>query len=114
MVALYLATMAAYIYAFEHRPDADHAREKGLDEALVLAVAALVHVALGAVVGGWRALVVLLVPIVIAIPAGGYPGGWPEFPLAVAIGFQLLVYGVPLVALGLLLGWLVHRYARTA
>jgi hypothetical protein len=48
---IYAGAMVAYIYGFEHRPDADYAREIGPDEVLVLASVAMLHLALGAVVG---------------------------------------------------------------
>lgn len=92
--------MVAYIYGFEHRPDADRAREIGPDELLVLATVALLHVALGAVVGRWPVLLAPVLSILIAIPAGDYPGRWPEIPVAATLTYQMLFFGIPLVTLG--------------
>jgi hypothetical protein len=53
---VYAAAMTAYIYGVEHRPDADYAREEGADELVIFAIVALLHIALGVVVGR-RALI---------------------------------------------------------
>ena len=107
---VYAASMTAYIYGFEDRPDADYAREYGADEYAVLSSVALLHVALGALVRRWQVLFApLLVPFLIALPAGDYPGGWPEGPVSVAILLQELFYGLPLVALGVVARWIFDR-----
>lgn len=107
-VVVYVAAMTAYIYAFVHRPDADFASEIGPDEVAVFASVALLHVALGFVVGP-RALAVPLIPVVIAIPAGDYPGGWPEGPVWLGVLGNELFLGIPLVALGIALRAIADR-----
>jgi len=106
---LYAAAMAAYVYGFEHRPDADRAREVGVDEVAVLASVALLHLALGAVVARWLVLLAPVVPVLIALPAGDYPGGWPDQPVAAAILLQEALFGLPLTALGVLVSQLLGR-----
>ena len=108
-LTFFVIGMTVYIYGYEHRADADYAREEGLDEALVLASAALLHVALGAGLR-WKAIPVLLLPIVIALPAGAYPGGWPEGSVAQTMFVQELVFGLPLVGLGMVIGWAYERF----
>jgi hypothetical protein len=71
---VYVVAMTAYIYAFVHRPDADQAQEVGADEVVILSSIALLHIALGFVIGR-RAILAPLLPVAIAIPAGDYPGG---------------------------------------
>ncbi len=106
----YAAAMTAYVYGFEHRPDADRTREIGVDEVAVFSSVALLHLALGAVVARWLVLLAPSLPVLIALPAGDYPGGWPENPVAASIFLQEAVYGLPLVALGVLARWLLdHR-----
>ena len=95
----YVAAMTAYIYGFLHRPDANQVREQGADEALIYVGIALLHVVLGFVVGR-RALFAPILPIVIAFPAGGHPGGWPESPVWLVVLVHELFVGLPLVALG--------------
>ena len=105
---VYLAAMTAYIYAFLDRPDANQVREQGADEALIYAGIALLHVVLGLVVGR-RALIAPILPIVIAVPAGGYPGRWPEGPVWLEVLFHELFIGLPLVALGVAIRALADR-----
>lgn len=112
-VAVYVVAMTAYVYGFEHRADADQARQVGIDEALVIASTALLHVALGVVVGRWPVLLLPLVPVVIAIPAGDYPGAWPEGSVALNMYMQEMLYGMPLVALGVVARRLVERRRRS-
>ena len=100
----FLIGLTLFIYGYEHRADADYAREEGLEEAFVLASAALLHIALGAALR-FKAVPALLLPVFIAIPAGSYPGGWPEVPVAMAMFFQELFFGLPLVVLGMAIGW---------
>jgi hypothetical protein len=99
---IYVVAMTAYVYGFEHRSDADFAREYGAGAWAVLISVALSHVAFAAVVGRWWVLLAPTLPVLIAIPAGGYPGGWPEGSVAESIAFQELVYGIPLMLLGLI------------
>jgi hypothetical protein len=108
----YVAVMTAYVYAFEHRSDADFAREYGADEWAVLSSVALLHFALGAAVGRWWILLAPVLPVLIAIPAGGYPGGWPEGSVAESILFQELVYGISLVLLGVIARRGIDRLRR--
>ena len=103
-LALFVVGMTLYVYGYEHRADADYAREEGLDEVLVLVGAAALHIALGAVLR-LLAIPALLLPSIIAIPAGDYPGGWPEVPVAMAMFFQEAFYGLPLVVLGMVIRW---------
>jgi hypothetical protein len=105
---VYAAAMTAYIYGFLHRPDADYAQEVGADELGIFAGVALLHVALGFVLGR-RAILALLVPIVIAIPAGDYPGGWPETPVWVDVLIGEGLIGVPLVVLGVAIRAIADR-----
>jgi hypothetical protein len=105
---VYAAAMTAYIYGVEHRPDADYAREEGADELVIFAIVALLHIALGVVVGR-RALIAPLLPVLIAIPAGDYPGGWPDIPVWAAVFYGELFFGLPLVALGVAIRWIADR-----
>ncbi len=112
---IYAGAMIGYIYGFEHRPDADYAREIGPDEVLVLAAIAMLHLALGAVVGRWPVVLAPALSVLLAIPAGDYPGGWPETSVAAAVTYQTLFFGVPLVVLGVVLrSVLVAASARRA
>jgi hypothetical protein len=97
---VYVVAMTAYIYAFVHRPEPDQAHEVGAAELAIIASVALLHVALGFVIGPLAILAPLL-PIVIAIPAGDYPGGWPEGPVWSGILLQEMFIGLPLIALGI-------------
>jgi hypothetical protein len=100
--------MTAYIYAFVHRPDADYAQEVGADEVAILASVALLHVALGFVLG-LLAILAPLLPIVIAIRAGDYPGGWPEGPVWLGMLLNEIFIGVPLIALGIAIRAIADR-----
>ena len=111
-LTLFAVGMTIYIYGYEHRADADYAREEGVGEALVLACAAVLHVFLGAVLR-LRAIPALVLPIVVAIPAGDYPGGWPEVPVAYAMLIQEMFFGIPLVLLGSIIAWAYGRLVRT-
>ena len=111
MLALFVAGMTLYVYGYEHRGDADYAREERLGEVLVLAAAAALHIALGAVLRLW-AIPALLLPVVIAIPAGSYPGGWPEMPVAGVLFFQEMTFGLLLVFLGIGIGIGYDRVVR--
>ncbi len=109
-LVVYCGAMTVYVYAFEHREDADYARQTGADEILVLLSVALLHVALGAVVGRWPVALAPALAVVIAVPAGDYPGGWPDIPVAATIATQMLLFGVPLVAIGVVLRrMMIHR-----
>jgi hypothetical protein len=105
---IYIAAMTAYIYAFVHRPDADYAQEVTLTSVAILASVALLHVALGFVIGPLAILAPLL-PIVIAIPAGDYPGGWPEGPVWLGMLLNEVFFGVPLLALGIAIRAMADR-----
>ena len=109
---IYCGAMTAYVYAFEHREDADYARQTGADEVLVLASAALLHVAFGALVGRWAIVLAPVLAVLIAAPAGDYPGGFPDIPVAAAIAIQMTLFGIPLVALGVVLRWMMRRRSR--
>jgi hypothetical protein len=104
----YTAAMTAYIYGFVHRPDADYAQENGADEAVIFASVALLHVALGFIIGR-RAIVAPLLPVVIAIPAGDFPGGWPDVPVWADVLYGEMLVGVPLVALGVAIRAIAER-----
>ena len=112
VLLVYVATMTAYIYAFVHRPEPDYASEVGAAEAAVLAGVVLVHVALGFVISWPLAILAPLLPVVIAIPAGDYPGGWPEGPLWLGILLNEVFLGVPLVALGIAIRAMADRRMR--
>jgi hypothetical protein len=111
-LTLFAVGMTIYIYGYEHRADADYAREEGVEEAFVLACAAVLHVVLGAVLR-LKAIPALVLPVVLAIPAGDYPGGWPEVPVAYALFVQELFFGIPLVLLGFTIAWAYDRLVRT-
>jgi hypothetical protein len=111
VLAVFAVGMTLYVYGYEHRADADYAREEGLDETFVLASATLLHVVLGAALR-FKAVPALLLPIIVAIPAGNYPGGWPEVPVAMAMFFQEMFYGLPLVLLGIVIGWTFEQLVR--
>jgi hypothetical protein len=105
----YVAAMTAYIYAFVHVPEPDYASEVGAAEAVMLAGVALLHVALGFVIFWPLAILAPLLPVVIAIPAGDYPGGWPEGPVWLGVLLNEVFFGVPLIALGFAIRALADR-----
>jgi hypothetical protein len=105
---VYVAAMTAYIYAFVHRAEPDYASEVGAAEAAILAGVALLHVAFGFVIGPLAILAALL-PVVIAIPAGDYPGEWPEGPVWLGMLLNEVFFGLPLVALGIALRAIANR-----
>ena len=109
MLLVFVAAMTAYIYAFVHVPEPDYASEVGAAEAATLAGVALLHVALGFVIFWPLAILAALLPVVIVIPAGDYPGGWPEGPVWLGVLLNELFFGVPLVALGIALRVLADR-----
>ena len=109
VLLVYVATMTVWIYAFVHQPEPDRASEVGAAEAAVLASAVLLHVAVGFVIFWPFAILVPLLPVVIAIPAGDYPGGWPEGPVWLGILLNEAFFGVPLVALGIAMKALADR-----
>lgn len=108
VLLVYVTAMTAYIYAFVHQPEPDYAREVSAAEAAILASLVLLHVALGFVLGP-RAMLALLLPVVIAIPAGDHPGGWPEGPVWLEILLNEVFFGLPLVALGIALRAIADR-----
>jgi hypothetical protein len=110
-LVVYTAAMTAYVFGFEHRPDADYAREIGVDELAIFVSASLLHVGLGAVLG-WRALFVVFLPVVIAIPAGEYPGRWPEGPVWAGMFYSAAFLGAPLAALGVGISAIADRRVR--
>jgi hypothetical protein len=109
VVLVYVAAMTAYIYAFVHVPEPDYASEVGAAEAAVLASVALLHVAVGFVIFWPFAILAPLLPVVIAISAGDYPGGWPEGPVWLGVLLNELFFGLPLIALGIAIRALVDR-----
>lgn len=109
VLLLYVAAMTAYIYAFVHVPEPDYASEVGAAEAAVLANVALLHVAVGFVIFWPLAILAPLLPVVIAIPAGDYPGGWPEGPVWLGVLLNEIFFGVPLLALGIAIRAIVDR-----
>jgi hypothetical protein len=112
VVLVYVAAMTAYIYSFAHVPEPDYASEVGAAEAAVLASVALLHVALGFVISWPLAILAPLLPVVIAIPAGDYPGGWPEGPVWLGMLLNEVFLGVPLVALGIAIRAMADRRIR--
>jgi hypothetical protein len=101
VLLVYVAAMTAYIYAFVHRPEPDYASEVGPAEAAMLASVALLHVALGFVIFWPLAILAPLLPVLIAIPAGDYPGGWPEGPVWLGMLLNEVFFGIPLIAVGI-------------
>jgi hypothetical protein len=109
VLLVYAAAMTAYIYAFVHVPEPDYASEVGAAEAAILAVVVLLHVAVGFVLVWPLAILAPLLPVAIAIPAGDYPGGWPEGPVWLGVLLNEIFFGVPLVALGIAFRALADR-----
>jgi hypothetical protein len=114
VLLVYVVAMTAYIYAFVHQPEPDYAREVGAAEAATLASLALLHVALGFVIGPLAILLALFLPIVIAIPAGDHPGGWPEGPVWLEMFLNGVFFGLPLVALGIAIRAIADRRIQPA
>ncbi len=100
VLVIYAGALSAFVYAFEHREDADRARQTGPDELLVRGSVAALHLLLGFAIGQWRAVLAALFPFLVAIPAGEYPGRWPEGYVAETILLQELVFGGPLILIG--------------
>jgi hypothetical protein len=110
VAAVFCALMTVYIYAWEHRPEPDYSDEPENAFDVIVPVGALsLHVVTGFAIGRWWALALAFAPIVIAIPAGDYPGGWPELPVAFTMLFQELYLGLPALAIGVLARRLVER-----
>jgi hypothetical protein len=82
----------------EHRPDAEYAREIGADELAIFVGVVLLYVDLEAILR-WRAVVVVFLPVLIAIPARVYLGRWLEGPLWGVDARGGVLAGVPLAAL---------------
>jgi hypothetical protein len=112
LLLVYVAVMTTYIYAFVHRPEPDYASEVGAGEAVVIASVVLLHVALGFVISWPLAILAPLLPVVIAIPAGDYPGAWPEGPVWLGMLLNEVFFGVPLVALGIAIRAIADRRMR--
>jgi hypothetical protein len=109
VLLVYVAAMTAYIYEFVHVPEPDRASEVGAAEAAVLASVALLHVAVGFVIFWPFAILAPLLPIVIAIPAGDHPGGWPEGQVWEQMLLNEVFFGLPLVALGIAMRAIADR-----
>jgi hypothetical protein len=112
VLLVYVAAMTAYIYAFVHRPEPDYASEVGAAEAVILAGVALLHVALGFVIFWPLAILAPLLPVVVAIPAGDYPGAWPEGPVWLGVLLNEIFFGVPLIAVGIAIRAIADRRMR--
>lgn len=108
VLLVYVAAMTTYIYAFVHQPEPDYVREVAAAEAAILVGLALLHVALGFVIGP-RAILALLLPIAIAIPAGDHPGGWPEGPVWLEVLLNEVFFGLPLLAFGIAIRAIADR-----
>ena len=103
LAAAYVAAMAFYIYAIT-----DRSWTFGSDvrEALVLAAVALLHLATGWGIARWWALLLPLVAIPLAVPAG-YPDR-TEPQLWIGIAYVLVPIGTVLIGMAIAfrrLGW---------
>ncbi len=104
MAASYVAAMLLYIYGI-----ANPSTFVGNDTAnrAVFIVLAVLHSAVGWLANRWWALLLPVVVVLAAIPAGEPEKGWEPYP----IWFGIAV-GVPLAMLLILAGILAHRVAR--
>jgi hypothetical protein len=71
-----------------------------------------VLVAAGFMIGRRWAPALALLPAVLAFPAGYEPDGYPEVPIWFYLGFQGVIFGIPLVAGGVGLRWLLEFAIR--
>jgi hypothetical protein len=114
-VGTYCVLMTVYVYAWEHQPEPDYSHEpENAIEVLVPLGALALHLVTGFAVGRWWALALALVHGIVAIPAGDYPGGWPELPVAFAMFGQGLWFGLPALAVGVAVRRLVGRRRQPA
>jgi hypothetical protein len=100
-VAGYCLLMTVYVYAWVHQPEPDYSKEPENAVDVLVPIGALVlHLVTGFAIGRWWALALALFPVVVAIPAGDYPGGWPELPVAFTMASEELMFGLPALAIG--------------
>ncbi|HET7856979.1 MAG TPA: hypothetical protein VFL41_11035 [Gaiellaceae bacterium] len=113
--AVFCVLMTIYVYAWVHQPEPDYSNEPENAIDVIVPTAVLVlHLATGFAIGRWWALVLALFPVVVAIPAGDYPGGWPELPVAFTMISEEVV-GLLALAGGVLARRLLeHRRERHA
>ncbi len=76
------------------------------------AILALVHLCAGFLLGRYRGLLLPVAAVLLAIPAGTAPDGYPELPIWGVVALQAAFGGVPLLLAGLLARKLVSRRAR--
>ena len=112
VVAAYAALMAAWVYGVLNTDRTDvSSPDRFWESPLWLVPLAAIHVALGLALGRWWAPAVLVLPVVLAIPAGYEPDGYPELPISLYLALQLAMFGTPLVLAGVLARALAARYA---
>lgn len=108
--AVYAVLVTVYVYAWEHQPepDASHEPENAVEVIVPVSLLAL-HVVTGFAVGRPWVLALAFVPALVALPAGEYPGGWPEVPVFLVMLTQGFIFFLPCLAAGLVVRLLFER-----
>jgi hypothetical protein len=110
VTALYVVLATVYVYAWEHQPEPDYSHEPENAVDLIVPISFLaLHFATGLAVGRLWVLALALVPFLVAIPAGEYPGGWPEVPVWLVMLTQGFAFFLPCLAAGLVVRLLFER-----
>jgi len=104
----YLAIVTAWVYGGVER-QRDALEWSWLQGWRPLLAVVFLHAALGLAVGRPWALALPLGAVLIAVPAADFPGGYPEVPVWVWLGFTLAWAGVPALLGGIVLGAAVRR-----
>ena len=100
--AAYLAVMAFWAYGVYDTDRNDVAPGEFWNSWRPFAVLAAFHIATGIVIGRWRALALPVAAVVLAVPAGYAPDGYPELPIWVVLAVQAAYGGLWLLAAGVL------------
>ena len=103
----------AWIYGVLNTNRTDDSAPPGFWDSLSAdLVIAGVLVAAGFMIGRWWAPALALLPAVLAFPAGYEPDGYPEVPIWFYLGAQGVIFGIPLIAGGVGLRWLLEFAIR--
>jgi hypothetical protein len=100
----FVAGALVYVYGYENRHvEEDYASELTATTGLALLAWTLLQVLAAFVIAKPHAVFLPVAAVLLAIPAGEYPGGWPEYPVALGV-FYFELLATPLVVLGAVAG----------
>jgi hypothetical protein len=103
----YVVATAVWVYAgVEQQRDA--LEWPWFDWPRIIVAVVVLHFAVGILIGRLWALALPLGAVLVAVPAGDFPGGYPEVPVWIWLAFTLFWAGVP----ALLAGMAVRAAAR--